>query len=118
MEQDVSPADGEGNVTSSNLVAVITTIQSPTPAVRELHRRLGKAGARLVVAGDRKGPASFDLQDCDFLSLADQDASGFALARSLPVGHYARKNMAYLEAMRRGASCIYETDDDGCDLIL
>jgi hypothetical protein len=34
------------------------------------------------------------------------------LARTLPIGHYARKNVAYLWALSRGASCLYETDDD------
>ena len=92
--------------------AVITTIQAPTPAVRGLQRRLSALGGRLVVAGDRKGPASFDLPDCDFLSLAAQQASGFSLAGPLPVGHYARKNIGYLHAIQAGASCIYETDDD------
>jgi hypothetical protein len=71
---------------SPGLVAVVTTIQPPTPAVRELHRRLAESGGRLVVAGDQKGPAEFDLPNCDFLSLADQQASGFALAEHLPDG--------------------------------
>ena len=61
------------------LFAVVTTIQPPTPAVRELQRRLAQVGGRLVVAGDQKGPAAFDLPDCDFLDLAAQRASGFAL---------------------------------------
>jgi hypothetical protein len=34
------------------------------------------------------------------------------LARALPVGHYTRKNLGYLEAIAAGAPCIYETDDD------
>ncbi len=101
---------------SSGLVAVLTTIQPPTPAVRELHRRLAESGGRLVVAGDQKGPAAFDLPDCDFLSLADQQSSGFALAEKLPVGHYARKNIGYLHAIRAGAACLYETDDDNAPL--
>lgn len=98
------------------LFAVVTTIQAPTPAVRELHRRLAAAGGRLVVAGDKKGPAAFDLPDCDFLSLETQRASGFALAEALPTGHYARKNVGYLHAIRAGAACIYETDDDNAPL--
>lgn len=98
------------------LVAVLTTIQPPTPAVRELRRRLAEIPARLVVAGDRKGPASYDLPGCDFLSLDDQRRSGFALAELLPVGHYARKNIGYLHAIRAGAACLYETDDDNAPL--
>ena len=98
------------------LFAVVTTIQAPTPAVRELHRRLVAAGGRLVVAGDKKGPAAFDLPDCDFLSLDAQRASGFGLAEALPTGHYARKNVGYLHAIRAGAACLYETDDDNAPL--
>ncbi len=96
--------------------AVITTVQEPTAAVRELHRRLTELGGRLVVAGDRKGPASFRLPGCDFLDLDAQRASGFALAVKLPVGHYARKNIGYFRAIRAGAACLYETDDDNAPL--
>lgn len=99
-----------------DLFAVVTTIQPPTPAVVELHRRLVQIGGHLVVAGDKKGPAVWDLPDCDFLSLADQRASGFTLAACLPEGHYARKNIGYLHAIRAGATCIYETDDDNAPL--
>lgn len=98
------------------LFAVITTIQPPTPSVLALHERLTTLGGRLVVAGDKKGPVCFDLPQCDFLSLADQVAGGYALAEHLPVGHYARKNIGYLHAMRAGALCIYETDDDNAPL--
>ena len=98
------------------LFAVVTTIQAPTPAVRELRRRLAEVGGRLVVAGDRKGPAAFELPDCDFLGLDAQRASGFALAQALPTGHYARKNVGYLHAIRAGAACLYETDDDNAPL--
>lgn len=97
-------------------VAVITTIQEPTDAVRRLVERLASLGAELVVAGDKKGPARFDLPNTVFLDLAAQLASPFELARLLPVGHYTRKNVAYLEAIRRGARCLYETDDDNAPL--
>ena len=100
----------------SSCYAVITTIQPPTVAVRELHRRLGEFQGRLVVAGDKKGPPEFSLPNCDFLSLVDQEASGFELAAHLPIGHYARKNIGYLHAIRSGATCIYETDDDNAPL--
>lgn len=106
-----------------SLRAVITTIQEPTPSVRTLVRRLVEAGkgARLVVAGDSKGPLCFSGSEgapwpVDFLSLQDQIESGFSLAEKLPVKHYARKNIAYLHAITDGASCIYETDDDNAPL--
>ena len=101
---------------SAPLFAVITSIQRPTGAVRELHRRLTQLDGRLIVAGDRKGPPDYELPGCDFLSLNAQQDSGFTLAKILPVGHYARKNIGYLHAIRAGAPCIYETDDDNAPL--
>jgi len=97
-------------------VCVITTIQTPTPSVLDLHKHLKKAGGRLIIAGDKQGPLSWDLPSSDFLSLSDQLSAGFSLAAVLPTGHYARKNIAYLEAIRRGATCIYETDDDNAPM--
>ncbi len=96
--------------------AVLTTIRPPTDSVRRLSDRLAAAGGRLVVAGDLKGPASYDLPGAVFLHLQAQVRGPFHLARVLPTGHYSRKNIAYLEAMRHGAACIYETDDDNAPL--
>lgn len=129
--------------------SVITTIQKPTASVLSLVQKLHEVGGKLIVAGDKKGPADFqppggewrpsfalrgsgvamvtggesgcatvqgskigDRWPVDFLSLEDQLAMPFQLARLLPVGHYARKNLAYLVAIQQGATCIYETDDD------
>jgi hypothetical protein len=97
-------------------LSTITTIQAPTAAVAKLTSRLVASGAGLVVAGDRKGPAAYDLPNTTFLSLQAQLDGPFELARKLPTGHYCRKNIAYLEAIRQGAACIYETDDDNAPL--
>lgn len=102
------------------LHTVITTIQSPTNSVRQLAARLTGGKGHMVVAGDTKGPHSFDLSEVPgfdanqltFLSIQDQLNSGFKLAQLLPTKHYSRKNIAYLLAVQRNASCIYETDDD------
>ena len=91
---------------------VVTTIQEPTGCMRRLAPRVTAAGGRLIVIGDKKGPASFELDGSDFFDLRAQQGLDFRLARSLPTGHYARKNLGYLLAMRAGARCIYETDDD------
>lgn len=97
---------------TNQLTSVITTIQHPTESVCKLVSRLGSAGGNLIVVGDKKGPASYDLEGVEFLSLAAQLESDFLLARKLPTGHYARKNVGYLKAIRFGASSVYETDDD------
>ena len=102
--------------------AVITTIQEPTRAVVKLVQKLADCGGLLVVAGDKKGPAHFRsghfAEGCriDFLSLTDQQASEFELARKLPVGSYSRKNVAYLHAIAAGVDFLYETDDDNAPL--
>ncbi len=100
----VKPAGG--------LVGVLTTIQGPTACVETLGKSLTAAGAGLIVIGDKKGPAKFELPGAEFVSLAQQKELPFRLAGLLPTGHYARKNLGYLLALRRGAACIYETDDD------
>lgn len=104
-----------------SLQAVITTIQQPTESVFSLVKKLNKIpGARLVVAGDTKGPETFEGRDnewpVDFLPIERQEDGRFTLAVDLPKKHYARKNIAYLHAMASGASSIYETDDDNAPL--
>lgn len=99
------------------LYSIITTIQGPTASVHGLVARLSAIGGKLIVAGDSKGPFSYEGQlgepwPVTFLSLADQQDGRFTLAENLPIKHYARKNIAYLQAVSEGATCIYETDDD------
>lgn len=95
----------------------VTTIQAPTSAITSLAERLGEFEGHLVVAGDSKGPEGFEISGPrTFLSLQDQLDGPYELARLLPTGHYCRKNIAYLEAIARGAQCIYETDDDNAPL--
>ncbi len=43
------------------LHTVITTIQRPTECVTRLARFLAKSDCGLIIAGDTKGPDSFDL---------------------------------------------------------
>jgi hypothetical protein len=106
------------------LVSVITTIHAPTPSVFKLAEKLAGCDNQLVIAGDIKGPASFELvgvadfraEQLTFLHINTQLSGDFELGRQLPTGHYARKNIGYLHAISIGASCIYETDDDNAPL--
>ena len=91
---------------------VITSIQLPTASVRTLADRLQGSGSPLLIIGDRKGPASFDVEGAELVTLEQQLKLPFRLASLLPTGHYARKNLGYLIAFSRKAPCIYETDDD------
>ncbi len=94
------------------LFSVVTTVQQPTESVRRFVSVLRRANSRLIVIGDKKGPTGYDLERVDFLPLSAQLECEFDLARKLPTGHYARKNVGYLLAITQGAACIYETDDD------
>lgn len=91
---------------------VITSISSPNHVLRACAKGCHRHGIDFIVIGDRKSPADFKLDDCDYWSLNRQLASGFEVAQLLPEGHYSRKNLGYLIAMGRGAEVIIETDDD------
>lgn len=111
------PGAGPGGSAGEAFVAVITTIQEPTPSVHWLVRSLKQAGGRLIAVGDQKGPSRFDPAPdapglTEFYPLARQKELPYSLAALLPTKHYARKNLGYLLAMSQGAARIYETDDD------
>jgi len=95
---------------------VVTTIQLPTPSLRSCCERTLELGGVPVAIGDKKTPEGFSLSGVRYLSLADQLQTSWRLAKAGPTGHYSRKNVGYLEAMRGGARCIFETDDDNFPL--
>jgi len=65
-----------------------------------------------IIIGDAKSPKEFNLTGCDYYSIDRQQELNFELAKTLPLKHYARKNLGYLIAMSKGAEAIIETDDD------
>jgi hypothetical protein len=52
------------------------------------------------------------LEGADFFDLETQRKFDFKLAGLCPVGHYTRKNIGYLCAIKNRSSVIIETDDD------
>lgn len=96
--------------------AVVTTIFKPTKDVEALVSKLSAENGQLIVVGDAKGPSEYNLDNVVFLSLQTQKGLVFSLASKLPIHSYARKNLGYLYAIREGADCIYETDDDNAPL--
>jgi hypothetical protein len=95
------------------LFTVLTTIAPPTACVRELSEFHTKYNlGQLIIVGDQKGPSSYELENCRLLSLEDQSVIFPELSALLPKNHYARKNLGYLLAVKEGADCVYETDDD------
>jgi hypothetical protein len=104
------------------LYTIVTTIQKPTSCIRVLSNILNNQNASLIIIGDKKGPSTFDLNTFDdprnfiFLPLESQYELGYSIARLVPENSYARKNIGYLIAISKGATCIYETDDDNAPL--
>ena len=58
----------------------------------------------LLAVGDRKSPFSEWPGGSEFLSLDAQRQMNSKLAGLLPVDHYSRKNLGYLEAIARGCN--------------
>jgi hypothetical protein len=92
---------------------VITSIAADShPVLRQYGVDCIERGIDFILIGDRKSPAQFDLEGCDFWNVERQLKLPFALSRLLPMGHYSRKNLGYLLAMQRGVQTLVETDDD------
>lgn len=101
---------------AENYSIVITTINRPTPAIRAIAEEAVKLPASVILIGDKKSPKNFHQPGAFYLDLDAQIASGLRYASKAPTGHYARKNVGYLQAMRDGATVIIETDDDNIPL--
>jgi hypothetical protein len=91
---------------------VVTSISQPNSVLKTLAEGARQAAWDFYLAGDSKSPRDFKLDGCDFLSLEDQQKGVFESGRLCPIRSYARKNIAYLNAMSNGAEVMVETDDD------
>lgn len=91
---------------------VVTSIFHPNDSLRELARGCSENGWEFLIMGDSKSPADFSLEGAEFFNLEKQRKFDFKLAELCPVGHYTRKNLGYLLALKNGATTIVETDDD------
>lgn len=96
----------------SSAALVVTSIQSPTAAMKLLAEGCRRAAWDFYVVGDVTTPKDFALDHCRFVDVEAQRCSGFKLAERIPLRHYSRKNLGYLFALRDGAQVIVETDDD------
>lgn len=96
---------------------VITSIaNSENNVLKAFAEEAYKNEVSYIVIGDTKSPEDFNLPGCDFYSVRRQQLLSFNLAKSLPLKHYARKNLGYLLAITNGAEKIIETDDDNIPL--
>ena len=76
------------------LWAVITSIYPPTRTVRQI---AALPNWCLVVVGDRKSPAHYNVSaGVVFLDASVQETLGFATASLLPWDHFGRKNLGFL----------------------
>ncbi len=96
---------------STRPAVVITSIFAPNPVMREIASQSAARGFDFIIAGDSKSPADFRLEGATYLDLAAQRTTG-AYGTLCPERTYARKNVAYLQAIRNRAPWIVETDDD------
>jgi len=95
---------------------VVTSIASPNAVLRELASQSKAHGLSFYVIGDVPSPPDFYLDGCEFYGLEQQRATGFELAKLLPLRHYSRKNLGYLLALRTRPAILIETDDDNMPL--
>jgi hypothetical protein len=93
---------------------VITTINNPTSALKEIASRAKNEDIPIIIIGDTKTPPDFRYEGLNYYDLASQNRIFPDLSNSIPVNHYSRKNLGYLIAIKefRDISVIQETDDD------
>lgn len=96
---------------SSKPAIVITSIFHANAIMREIAGQCQKHGWEFVIAGDSKSPEDFLLNGATFLDIGYQRGMG-KYGEICPERTYARKNLAYLHAIRQRPPFLVETDDD------
>ncbi len=103
-------------ISKTTYANVVTTIQSPTLALKELATMAHDRSELLYVIGDKKSPLSFTLPGAQYLSVQEQLKLNFKIIELLPWNSYTRKMLGYLAAAKAGCHFIRETDDDNFPL--
>jgi hypothetical protein len=101
---------------ANKIGVVVTTINHPTHAVKEIAKRSQDHGWKFILIGDTKSPPDFEISGATYLDIRAQQELPFKFSKICPTRHYARKNIGYLEAIASGAEVIVETDDDNIPL--
>jgi hypothetical protein len=101
-----------GGNASGNKWVVVTSIQAPTSDVTRMCAESKVNGFGMVVVADSLTPTDWNAHGCVFLSIEMQTAMDLETSKILPYKSYARKNLGYLYAISKGATHIYESDDD------
>ncbi|MCJ7802662.1 MAG: STELLO glycosyltransferase family protein [Candidatus Marinimicrobia bacterium] len=101
----------------NNTFLIITSIAGHDHhGLKKIAQESSSHNIPFIVVGDTKSPKEFNLVGCDYYSVERQKVLTFELAKTLPLKHYARKNLGYLIAISKGAEIIIETDDDNLPL--
>ncbi len=88
---------------------VTTTIHAPTEAIDKITATKGWSA---LAIGDKKTPAVWQKDGVRYLGPQEQTALSYATTPLLPWNTTARVLLGFLEAMREGADCITQIDDD------
>ena len=88
---------------------VVTTIHPPSNAIKKFSKL---SDWNLVSVGDLKTPTDWQIPNVEYLNPKQQDKLFPKLSKLLGWNRYARKNIGYLYAIKRGSEIISEIDDD------
>ena len=91
---------------------VITTINKVNKNIKLFSKNSKKNKWDFIVIGDKKTPKNFKIKYGSYFNLNSQKKIKFNFSSKCPINNYARKNIGYLLAMKKGAEVIVETDDD------
>jgi len=97
---------------AEKIALIVTTIASPNEVLKSLAQGSSLHSWDFIAIGDISSPKDFLLEGCDYYDMNRQMTTGLLTAQICPVRHYARKNIGYLLAIKKGAEIIVETDDD------
>ena len=93
---------------------IITTINKPNKNIINFSKGSRENKWNFFVIGDKKTPKEFKLNYGQYYSLKDQKKTRLHFSSKCPINSYARKNIGYLLAIKKGSETIVETDDDNC----
>lgn len=94
---------------ASTKFIIITSINPPSEAITGFSKW---DGWQVVVVGDRKSPVNWNYEGVSYLGIDEQYEEFGELAKAIPENTYTRKMLGYVYAIKRGATAIFESDDD------
>lgn len=97
------------DMVSSTKFIIITSINPPSDAISGFSKW---DGWQVVVIGDRKTPTNWNYEGVTYLGIDEQYDELGVFAKSIPENTYTRKMLGYVYAIRKGATAIFESDDD------